>query len=185
MDERDNATGKSPRQRPRIGVLFGAGRAAARPRVGRNPCGERPEGASPELTATRRGVLRSSAVAPRGALGGTEKAVSDVKVQHKQALSRQEAARLIATLAEGLGEDGKVTVRLGSSTLELSVASQLDCELEVGVDGDEIELELELKWSTSGRASAEAAEGGSVGRRSVQRRCLGGGRVGAGRRGGG
>jgi amphi-Trp domain-containing protein len=84
--------------------------------------------------------------------------VSDVKVQQKQSLSRQEAARLIATLAEGLGEDGKVTVQLGNSTLELSVTDQVDWELEVEVDGDEIELELELKWSTSGRASAEPAE---------------------------
>jgi amphi-Trp domain-containing protein len=84
--------------------------------------------------------------------------VSDVKVQQKQSLSRQEAARFIAALAEGLGEDGKVAVRLGNSTLELSVADQVDWELEVEVDGDEIELELELKWSTSGRASAEATE---------------------------
>jgi len=85
--------------------------------------------------------------------------VSDVKVEQKQTLSREEAARFIAALAEELSDDGNVTVRLGSSTLELSVASQLDCELEVSVDGDEIELELELKWSTSGRASAGAAEG--------------------------
>ena len=83
--------------------------------------------------------------------------MSDVKIQQKQALSRQEAARFIAALAEGLGQDGKVTVRLGSSTLELSVADRLDCELEVAVDGDEMELELELKWSTAGRASADAA----------------------------
>jgi amphi-Trp domain-containing protein len=82
--------------------------------------------------------------------------VSDVKVEQKQALSRQEAASFIAELARGLGDDGKVTVRLGSSTVELSVADQLRFELEVGVDGDEIELELELKWSTSGRASAES-----------------------------
>jgi amphi-Trp domain-containing protein len=87
-----------------------------------------------------------------------EMAVSDVKVQQKQSLSRQEAARLIAALAEGLGADGKVAVRLGDSTLELSVGGQLDWELEVEVDGDEIELELELRWSTSGRTSAEAVE---------------------------
>ena len=85
-------------------------------------------------------------------------AVSDLKVQQKQSLSRQEAARFIAALAEGLGEDGKVAVRLGNSTLELSVGDQVDWELEVEVDGDEIELELELKWSKSGRASDEVAD---------------------------
>ena len=84
--------------------------------------------------------------------------MSDVRVEQKQALSRQEAARFIAELAKGLGDDGKVTVRLGTSTMKLSVADQLACELEVAVDGDGIELELELKWSTSGRASAESRE---------------------------
>jgi amphi-Trp domain-containing protein len=84
--------------------------------------------------------------------------VADVKVQQKQTLSRQETAQFIAALAEGLGDDGKITVRLGSSTLELSVANQVDCEFEVAVDGDEIELELELKWSISDRPSVEAAQ---------------------------
>src|SRR5215212_7174891 len=93
-----------------------------------------------------------------GAHARTEKAVSDVKIEQKQVLSRQEVARFIAALAEGLGDDGKVTVQLGSSTLELSVATQVDCELEVAVDGDEIELELELKWSTWGRPSDDAAQ---------------------------
>jgi amphi-Trp domain-containing protein len=78
----------------------------------------------------------------------------------------QEAARFIAALVEGLGDDGRVSVRLGSSTLELSVASTVCCELEVAVDGDEIELELELKWSISGHSSVEApqdqAEGDSL-----------------------
>src|SRR3712207_9506915 len=100
-------------------------------------------------------------------------AVSDVKVQQKQSLSRREAARFIAALAEGLGEDGKVAVRLGNSTLELSVGDQVDWELEVEVDGDAIELELELKWSTSGRASDEVADDESeeeIGRASCRER---------------
>lgn len=84
--------------------------------------------------------------------------MSDVKVQQRQVLSRQEAARLIGALAEGLGNDGRVTVELGSGTLELSVGSQVDFELEVVVDGEEIELELELKWSAPGRRSVEAAQ---------------------------
>jgi amphi-Trp domain-containing protein len=81
-----------------------------------------------------------------------------VKVEQKQSLSRQDAARFIAALAEGLADDGRVTVQLGSSTLQLSVAGQVDCELEVAVDGDEVELELELKWSISGRSPADATQ---------------------------
>jgi amphi-Trp domain-containing protein len=88
-----------------------------------------------------------------------EKVVSDVRLEQKQSLSRKEAARFIAQLAEGLADDGTVTVALGSSTLEFSVSDQLRCELEVAVDGDEIELELELKWSSSDGASAQK-EGG-------------------------
>jgi amphi-Trp domain-containing protein len=84
-----------------------------------------------------------------------------MKVQQKRALSRQEAARFIAALAEGLGRDGKVTVELGSGSLEMLVAGKVDWELEVEVDGDEIELELELKWSISGRVEDEAAEDGT------------------------
>jgi amphi-Trp domain-containing protein len=85
-----------------------------------------------------------------------ENGVSDIRVAQKQVLSRQEAARFLADLAEGLGDEGKVSVRLGSGTLELSVADQLNWELQVAVDGDGIALELELKWSPSGRAPAES-----------------------------
>lgn len=69
--------------------------------------------------------------------------------QQKQGLSRQDAARFIAALAEGLGDDGRVTVWLGGSTLEFTAADQMDCEFEVTIDGDEIELELELKPTNS------------------------------------
>ena len=85
--------------------------------------------------------------------------VSDVRVEQKQTLSRQEAARFLAQLAEGLGDGGTVTVQLGSSTLELSVADQLRCELEVEVDGDEIELELELVPVISGLEQCTLAAG--------------------------
>lgn len=88
--------------------------------------------------------------------------MSDVKVEQKKTLSRQDAARLVQALADGLCDDGRVTVRLGTSTLELSVAGQVDCEIEASVDGDQRELELELKWSISGRPSADGAEESEV-----------------------
>jgi amphi-Trp domain-containing protein len=80
-----------------------------------------------------------------------------MKVEQKQALSRQEAARFLAALAQELEQDGRVTVALGSSTLEFAVASQLDCELEVSVDGGQLELELELKWSLADPSDAAQA----------------------------
>jgi amphi-Trp domain-containing protein len=80
--------------------------------------------------------------------------MSDVKVEHKVTLTRQEAARWIAGVAEALGGDGPVSIRLARSTVELEVPEHVRCEAEVEVDGDEIELEFELKWSTAHRTTA-------------------------------
>lgn len=75
--------------------------------------------------------------------------MSDVKVKHQVTLSRSEAARWIADLAEALGGDGTASISLARSTVELQVPEHLRCEAEVEVDGDEVELEFELKWSTA------------------------------------
>ena len=67
-----------------------------------------------------------------------------------------------APTAAGVCTPGSfAVVPCGAPKLVLSVADQVDWDLELTVDGDEIELELELelKWSTSGRVSGEAAEG--------------------------
>jgi amphi-Trp domain-containing protein len=84
--------------------------------------------------------------------------MSGLKVEQKQSLSRTEAARLVADLAEGLKGDGAVTLHLGGGTVELTVGTAVRCELEVEADGDEFELELELKWSSSDGASAQREE---------------------------
>jgi amphi-Trp domain-containing protein len=84
--------------------------------------------------------------------------MSELKVEQKQSLSRTEAAQLVADLAEGLKGDGAVTLHLGGGTVELTVGTQIRCELEVEVDGNELELELELKWSSSNGASAERGD---------------------------
>lgn len=75
--------------------------------------------------------------------------MSDVEVSRAESLSRREAARRLAALAESLANGGRVEVELGASRLKLSVPDQVRCEIEVEIDGDEIELELELKWSTA------------------------------------
>jgi amphi-Trp domain-containing protein len=75
--------------------------------------------------------------------------MSDVEVSRTESLSRREAARRLAALAESLANGGRVELELGASTVKLSVPDQVRCEVEVEIDGDEIELELELKWSTA------------------------------------
>jgi len=75
--------------------------------------------------------------------------MSDVKVEHKVVMSRAELAQWIADVGKALSGEGKVSIRLDDSTVELEVPDRVRFEAEVEVDGDEIELELELKWSTA------------------------------------
>jgi amphi-Trp domain-containing protein len=91
-----------------------------------------------------------------------ERVMSDVKVEHKVVMTRQEAARWISDLAEALSRDGTVSIRLARSTVELEVPDHVRCEAEVEVDGDEVELEFELKWSTARQAAAHAHSNGAV-----------------------
>ena len=68
----------------------------------------------------------------------TTSAVPNVEFKRKARLSRQEVAdRLIA-----LGE-----LSSGGDTLKIGVASQVDWELEIEIDGQETEIEVELKWT--------------------------------------
>jgi amphi-Trp domain-containing protein len=85
----------------------------------------------------------------------------DVKVENKVTMTRHEAAQWLAELAEGLSGDGRVTIRLSHSTVELDVPGRLRCEAEVEVDGNEVELELELKWSTDGRVAPDGHPNGA------------------------
>jgi amphi-Trp domain-containing protein len=84
--------------------------------------------------------------------------MSVLKVEQKQSLSRAEAAKVVADLAEGLKRDGEVTLKVGGGTVELTVGSQVRCELEVESDGEKFELELELKWSSSDGAASQKDE---------------------------
>jgi amphi-Trp domain-containing protein len=78
--------------------------------------------------------------------------MADVKVEHKSTMTRHEASRWIADVAEALAANGPVKLRLGGGTVEIEVPDKVRCEAEVEVDGDEIELEL--KWSTARQDAA-------------------------------
>jgi amphi-Trp domain-containing protein len=89
--------------------------------------------------------------------------MSDIKVEHKVVLTRQEAARWIAEVAEALSGDGTVSIHLARSTVELAVPDHVRCEAEVEVDGDEVELEFEMKWSTARKGTAAGHPNGASG----------------------
>ncbi|MCB5179419.1 amphi-Trp domain-containing protein [Streptomyces antimicrobicus] len=86
--------------------------------------------------------------------------MSDLKFEQKRSLSRAEAADLLKSLAQALGEGGKAEVDLGAGVLNLRVPDELRSEVEIEVSGDEIELEIELKWSIGrpGKAAAPARD---------------------------
>jgi amphi-Trp domain-containing protein len=73
--------------------------------------------------------------------------MSDVKVQRRVTMTRQDAARWIAGLARSLDGDGPVHLELAGSTVQVRVPERVRCEAEVEIDGDEVEIEFELKWS--------------------------------------
>ena len=73
--------------------------------------------------------------------------MSEIEFEYSQSLSRSDAAKLLATLAEQLGAESHSHLRLGDSTVKLLIPEQVRAEIEIEVDGGEVELEIELKWS--------------------------------------
>jgi amphi-Trp domain-containing protein len=71
------------------------------------------------------------------------------EIAQKATLSRQEAARWLAHLAEAMGEGSTIEVALAGEPVTLHLADELRCELEIEPDGDEIELEIEFTWRAS------------------------------------
>ncbi|MEU8677838.1 amphi-Trp domain-containing protein [Streptomyces sp. NPDC048560] len=80
--------------------------------------------------------------------------MSDLKLEQKRSLSRQEAADQLTALADALREGGDVELELGAVSLSLRVPEDLHCEMEVEVGDGEIELEIEFKWPIAPTRSA-------------------------------
>jgi amphi-Trp domain-containing protein len=82
--------------------------------------------------------------------------MSDVKLEHKERLSREEAAVWLHALSRAFAHGGQVELPVGSGTLGLELPEQVKAEFEVQVSGDEVEVEIEFTWSTAApRAEAE------------------------------
>jgi amphi-Trp domain-containing protein len=75
--------------------------------------------------------------------------MSDVKVELKEMVSRDDAATWLSTLSRALGTDGHVELPLGSGIVSVHVPDRVRAEIEVEVEGDEVEVELEFTWSTA------------------------------------
>jgi amphi-Trp domain-containing protein len=83
--------------------------------------------------------------------------MSDVKIEHKVMVSRDEAAAWLSVLSKAFAADGHVELTLGPSDVKVHVPDRLQAELEVEVEGDDVEIELEFTWSRAQLAAAVAA----------------------------
>ena len=87
--------------------------------------------------------------------------MSDVKVERKESLSRDEAAQLLSLLSKAFTAGDHAELPFGPSEVSLNIPDRVRAELEVGVEGDEVEVEVEFKWSMAeherGSAMADMA----------------------------
>ncbi len=96
--------------------------------------------------------------------------MSDVNVEHKEKLSREQAATWLHALSRALHKGGDVALPLGSAeggtTISLRLPEEVEAEFEVEVDGAEVQIEVELTWSIdrgdAARVSSTEAESGDV-----------------------
>jgi amphi-Trp domain-containing protein len=73
--------------------------------------------------------------------------MSDVKVERKESLSRDEAAQLLALMSRAFTAGDHAELPFAPSSVSLHIPDRVLAELEVEVDGDEVEVEIEFKWS--------------------------------------
>ena len=73
--------------------------------------------------------------------------MSDVKVERKESLSRDEAAQWLVLLAKAFAAGEHADLPFGPSSVSLHIPDRMRAELEVEVEGDEVEVEVEFKWS--------------------------------------
>jgi amphi-Trp domain-containing protein len=82
--------------------------------------------------------------------------MSDVKVERKESLSRDEAAVWLSLLAKAFTTGDHAELPFGPSSVSLYIPDRVRAELEVEVEGDEVEVEIEFKWSMVEHEAAPA-----------------------------
>jgi amphi-Trp domain-containing protein len=82
--------------------------------------------------------------------------MSDVKVERKESLSRDEAAMLLSLLSKAFTAGDHAELPFGPSSVSLHIPDRVRAELEIEVEGDEVEVEVEFKWSMTEHEVAPA-----------------------------
>ena len=88
--------------------------------------------------------------------------MSDVKLERKESVSREDAAQWLTLLSEAFAKGNHVELPFGPGSVSLHVPDRVRAEFEVEVEGDEIELEVEFKWSTAQPPAAPTQEAGTA-----------------------
>ena len=83
--------------------------------------------------------------------------MSDVKVERKESLSRDEAAQWLVLLAKAFAAGDHADLPFGPSSVSLHIPDRMRAELEVEVEGEEVEVEVEFKWSIVEHHASAAA----------------------------
>jgi amphi-Trp domain-containing protein len=84
--------------------------------------------------------------------------MSDVKVERKEAISRDEAAQLLSLLSKAFASGDHAEIPFGPSVVSLHIPDRVRTEVEVEIDGDEVEVEVEFKWSMAEHETSLAME---------------------------
>ena len=84
--------------------------------------------------------------------------MSDVKLERKESVSREDAAEWLALLSEAFAKGSHVELPFGPGSVSLHVPDRVRAEFEVEVEGDEVEF----KWSTAQPAAAPTQAAGTA-----------------------
>jgi len=84
--------------------------------------------------------------------------MSDVKLERKESVSREDAAEWLTLLSRAFAKGNHVELPFGPGSVSLHVPDWVRAEFEVEVEGDEVEVEVEFKWSTAEPGTAPPQE---------------------------
>ncbi|HUB42768.1 MAG TPA: amphi-Trp domain-containing protein [Streptosporangiaceae bacterium] len=94
--------------------------------------------------------------------------MSDVKIERRESISRDEAAQLLAVLSKAFTAGDHARLPFGPSEVSLHIPDHVRTELEVEVEGDEVEVEVEFKWSMVEHETGSTMEGMAASRTSAR-----------------
>jgi amphi-Trp domain-containing protein len=69
-----------------------------------------------------------------------------LQVKQKERVSREEAARRLHELADGLARHNEVEFERGGMQFKLRVADEVELEVELEIEDTGTQLEIELTW---------------------------------------